>query len=371
MPDTITRRSFDYKSIDTDTAEFLQQQASQIKLLVKQTLESIIAVGQKLLEVKERLVHGQWMDWLDAEFGWTDRTALNYMRVATHFETETISDLDIAASALYLLTAPSTPQEARQEAISRAQAGEKITPASARELRDRYIQPQSQPVMQTREPLVVPSSQPIFQPQVLHPQLDSQQPSSQPPDQVPVAFESKPATSIPSRRKRVREERSLTVAPKRVQPGEWWKLGQDNYLYCGEPTSAEFQKLMPQEVALLLLSPPTRQKWPQSIPSNVISVVVDFTPYEEDQDLRLFREVVARHIQNKTDGGDVVVLAFLPDPAILSLVSQLDCLFFCADPDPKRCDSAITVWTTTGGTAERMKTRQTGKKRLSSPALTK
>ena len=49
------------------------------------------------------------------------------MNVAFHFKSETVSDLNLQARALYLLAAPSTPDEARAEAIERAQNGETIT----------------------------------------------------------------------------------------------------------------------------------------------------------------------------------------------------------------------------------------------------
>jgi len=148
-----------------------------------------------------------------------------------------------------------------------------------------------------------------------------------------------------------------------------WKLGNDNDLYCGAPTSADFQKLLPQKFALLLTSPPSRGDWPQLVPQNAISTASVFTPYQEDQDLTLLREIMERYIQLYTAAGDTVALSFIPDPAILPLIERLECRFFCAEPDSKRCDAAITVWTTLKGTAEKIKIRQLGKKQLSSPAL--
>jgi hypothetical protein len=45
-----------------------------------------------------------------------------------------ISDLGIQPAAAYLLAAPSTPDEARQAAVERAQPGERITTAVAKEI---------------------------------------------------------------------------------------------------------------------------------------------------------------------------------------------------------------------------------------------
>lgn len=64
----------------------------------------------------------------------TDRMAQNFMRVAIRFKSEKFSDLSIAPSALYLLAAPSTPDEAVDEALDRAAQGEKITHHAAQEI---------------------------------------------------------------------------------------------------------------------------------------------------------------------------------------------------------------------------------------------
>lgn len=57
------------------------------------------------------------------------------MTVAEQFgKTEIISDLHIHPTAAYLLSAQSTPDEARQIAFERAQSGEQITAKVAREI---------------------------------------------------------------------------------------------------------------------------------------------------------------------------------------------------------------------------------------------
>ncbi len=47
--------------------------------------------GQALLEAKSQVQHGEWLPWLTANFNATDRTAQNYMRVASN--TKHVSDL--------------------------------------------------------------------------------------------------------------------------------------------------------------------------------------------------------------------------------------------------------------------------------------
>jgi hypothetical protein len=108
--------------------------ADRIPERVKNTVEDIIEVGNDLLDVKEALPHGQFLPWLKAGFGWSERSAQNFMSVAEKFKSAKIADLPIQPSAAYFLAAPSVPDEARQVAVEKAEAGEEITFAAAREI---------------------------------------------------------------------------------------------------------------------------------------------------------------------------------------------------------------------------------------------
>lgn len=81
---------------------------------------NIIVIGEKLLIAKSQCQHGEWLPWLKDNFGWSDRTARNFMQTADAFgKSETVSnlaDLSIDARALYFLAAPSMPQEVRDKA---------------------------------------------------------------------------------------------------------------------------------------------------------------------------------------------------------------------------------------------------------------
>jgi len=124
---------FDYAALDSETRIVVQQRTSEIKALMKRAASDIIDIGQKLIEVKARLGHGAFIPWLLSEFDWSVHTARNFMRVAETFgEKDKISLF--APSALYLLAAPSAPEEARAEAIARAEQGEPITYSAARDL---------------------------------------------------------------------------------------------------------------------------------------------------------------------------------------------------------------------------------------------
>ena len=125
---------FNYDLLETKVADKVRTAADRIRERIKKTVEDIIEVGNDLLAVKEALPHGQFLPWLRAEFGWSERSAQNFMRVADKFKSAKIADLPIQPSAAYFLAAPSIPVEAREKAVEKAEAGEEITFAAAREI---------------------------------------------------------------------------------------------------------------------------------------------------------------------------------------------------------------------------------------------
>jgi protein gp37 len=114
---------------------FLTERAERIRVLGKRVIGDVIEIGRLLIECRERCSHGHWLAWLEAEFGWTDRTALNFMRVyELSLKSETVSDLDLPMRSLYLLAAPSTTESARTEVIERANGGERLEHVEVREI---------------------------------------------------------------------------------------------------------------------------------------------------------------------------------------------------------------------------------------------
>jgi len=114
---------FDYSSLDPETRSEAQLVADEIKTRMR---GAVVEVGAALARIKARLVHGQFGDWLAAEFGMTERTAQNYMSAAAlAAKYETVSVLP--AGSLYLLAAPSTPEPARHAVIERLGQGEAPT----------------------------------------------------------------------------------------------------------------------------------------------------------------------------------------------------------------------------------------------------
>jgi hypothetical protein len=125
---------FNYDRLETKVADKARTAADRIRERIKKSVEDIILVGNDHLAKKEALPHGQFLLWLKAEFGWSERSAQNFMNVAAKFESAKSADLPIQPSAAYLLAAPSVPDEARKKAVEKAEAGEEITFAAAKNI---------------------------------------------------------------------------------------------------------------------------------------------------------------------------------------------------------------------------------------------
>lgn len=74
--------SFDYSQLATDQASLAMNAAIEIKARERAIWENIIAIGNRLIEVKNTLPHGKFGEWTSQEFGWHRSTASKYMKIA-------------------------------------------------------------------------------------------------------------------------------------------------------------------------------------------------------------------------------------------------------------------------------------------------
>ncbi len=102
------------------------EHAERIRELAHRSSRDIIEMGLRLRAVKDTLGHGQFTQWLQEQFEWSEETARRLMRVAETFGQ--IGHIDrFGASALYALSAGNVPQRVRTEMVERAKAGENIS----------------------------------------------------------------------------------------------------------------------------------------------------------------------------------------------------------------------------------------------------
>ena len=119
---------YDYNQIDARHRETVIEAAIDIHGHAAKARDNLMAIGDRLLQIKDILPHGQFQEWVEQEFGIERRMAQNYMAVASRFgntkrfggKNEIISFF--SPTAMYLLAAPSTPVEAVEAAISETEA---------------------------------------------------------------------------------------------------------------------------------------------------------------------------------------------------------------------------------------------------------
>ncbi len=120
-------KSFDYGQLLVPDRVVVERATAAIRLHLNAGAENLVNAGKILIEVKEKLPHGLFEDWLGAEFFWSIRTAQNIMNVAEQFKNANFAFLNVSPSVLYLLSSKSTPAKVKNRLIPPVERGEKVT----------------------------------------------------------------------------------------------------------------------------------------------------------------------------------------------------------------------------------------------------
>jgi len=121
--------AFAYGSLDAAVAADLKKKAERIRKRTSRITQAIIETGQDLIAAKERLDHGQFTAWTEAELGIPARTAQQYMAAANRFAGKGATVAGLAPTTIYKLARKSTPPEIAAEVVQRIEAGDPLTPA--------------------------------------------------------------------------------------------------------------------------------------------------------------------------------------------------------------------------------------------------
>ena len=311
--------AFDYTSLDQTTAEFLLQETKEIKSLMKRTVEGIIETGERLHRVKQRLQHGEFMTWVENGIKCHYSTALHFMRVWETFgeQKEQIADVGINVSVLYLLSAPSMPEELRTEIVEMAKAGNPVSFAEAKRLKKEYGERKADDdSIEKREAITT----------------------------IDVTADSASTQVETSELSSTEKQQIIGIIPKAKPKPKFWKLGK-HLLYCGSAQDPEFCNLLPEKVSLNIGFPDS-PSWSKDalFPIQAKSTLV-FHSVFQDLDLVTLRNIVQKSIELCTESEEKVLFSFLPYPEMLILVDNLKCQCLIVEPDLKRCQDVVTFWT--------------------------
>ena len=117
-----------------DHAAHLEDIAKAIEQLQR---AAIFKIAEHLAEAqgifRYRRDEGGFRGWVETRLRFSRQTAYSLLHVRERFGGQSVKYLDtFPATVLYLLTAPSTPEQARDEIIARAEAGEKLPVAEVK-----------------------------------------------------------------------------------------------------------------------------------------------------------------------------------------------------------------------------------------------
>lgn len=107
--------------------------ASEIRSLIRSTLESVVKIGQILKEVKGMLPYGEWQTWVDKEFPEDIKhdSADNWINLATLYEQYKTKYEDgfkkLSLASLYKLSRSSVDSEVKETVLKLATDGESFT----------------------------------------------------------------------------------------------------------------------------------------------------------------------------------------------------------------------------------------------------
>ncbi|MFP1630967.1 DUF3102 domain-containing protein [Zhengella sp. ZM62] len=117
LPESAPDR-FHYEGVDEPDADEIRDAAARIRERHTNIVKNILATGKDLLMVKNKLKHGAFRQWLEADFGWSERTAQNYMQAARVFGGMAHAVEALAPASIYKLSARNTPEAVRESVIN-------------------------------------------------------------------------------------------------------------------------------------------------------------------------------------------------------------------------------------------------------------
>jgi vacuolar-type H+-ATPase subunit D/Vma8 len=92
---------------DDDLAREINSEHGHVEMYKHNTIQHAIRCGELLLEMKQRVGHGNWLAWVHEHFEASERTARNYMEIAKSAAVADLKDDTTMRSALRALASRS------------------------------------------------------------------------------------------------------------------------------------------------------------------------------------------------------------------------------------------------------------------------
>jgi len=318
---------FDYDSLDAGQRTIIQQRTGEIRERLRRSAQDVWEIGQKLSDVRSRLKYGQFLAWIKAEFGWSQRTAYNFINVYETFGDRfaNLAKVNIATSLLYQLASPSVPEELRAQILRAAEQGETMT---AQELRA---------TIQRRKRLK--SAAVGSEPKEKKGQAKKRKATSRSAESKDRKNRTAPdiITIIPQSVKSSEGESGNTVqnnVPELIVEPGWYQLGGQHIVFCGDTASQPFISWAPTaELAVALTSNDWSHDWLIDQADNIVVLPVAGCDNKKLKQLLLLL----------SKPGDVIIFPWLPHAEMLATAHSLGRSVYAGEANVERCRRAIAT----------------------------
>jgi hypothetical protein len=306
---------FDYDILTADQQTMVRQKTDEIRERLRRSAQDIWEVGQRLADVRIHLKYGQFESWLKAEFGWSRRTAYNFINVYETFRDRTnLSQVNIATSALYLLASPSISPEVRQQYLDQAQSGQRLNHKDL----VKQIQQEKSEALSTGVELPQPW---LDQPEIIR-LIPQSAPIAPEPALEVSAVEISPTLASDS----------LPLASAQLLPSQWYCLGQQHYLMWGDTAAPEFIDVIPTPTLAIAV---TFHDWDHDWLVDRAKNLIVLNPET------FSAQTLTTLITLLSQPGDVIVFPWLPHLEMISIAHRLGRKVFAGDSSKERCQLVI------------------------------
>ena len=306
---------FNYQELSPQKRNIIQRCTGDIKARLRRTAQDVWEIGKNLVEVRSQLQHGQFDPWLLAEFGWSRRTAYNFINVYEAFRhNANFAQLDIATSALYKLAAPSTSESVRQEFLRKAQQGEKIT----HKLIHKALKQQKKSALSEEQPQQ--KSWPSQQILKVIPQST-------------LTSEASNTREVFTRPGKISSSLVMDKNPINIESDCWYLFDQINFLFCGDTASNKFSHRSPEAtLALAITNDDWDHDWLIEKANNLILLPESY----------LKESIIEQTISLYSSEGDTVIMPWLPHVGMLAIAHRLKRRIVAGDRNLERCHKAVS-----------------------------
>ena len=329
---------FNYEMLSVEDRLMVEEKTYTIKNLAKKTVQSILQIGQNLIEVKAALPSGTFYSWVNAEFPWSIAMVNRFMRAYNKFSDMPVEELELLPiTVLYELSLKSVDDEAIKETINIAKAGEDITIAKVKKIKNKYSKQKEDIEIGSKrvslEENTVESKTEYSDREI--PPIKSRDTNKLVKDYeliddstANMSGSETFLTKSPPNQINSKQQIIQIIPQKRL-----WNIDK-HVVYNGHPNSGKFLELLPPK-ALICLNFSSELNF--KFLYNQYDSWLNFHVKNPSLDSKKLVNLISETIASSVEELDAVIVLYIPDENILNIIHEWYCKAYIVDPDYQKC----------------------------------